>query len=181
MKKIFFSVSAAILLILGSFVCADNVFAEAIINSVKLNGPDNLIIKGGEQITATINVSLTNSSVWKSTAYRFGDGDWNCANTQDYSATITKEESFLIYAPIKQGTSDVNFEIYENDDCTNNLNSVSLSANLSSAVLNVLSFKTGKTWLSVVILVLIIIIASFITFYIVKKVVDGRTKIYKVD
>ncbi len=179
MNKVFF---IAVLAISGFFV-ANSASAAAVINSVKVNGADKTTIEAGAPITATINVSLTSPSVWKSTAYRFGDGNWNCVDTPDHAGNTAAAETFLITAPTKQGTSDVNFEVFENNNCTNGLDmaSVPASASLSVAVINVLSFGTGKTWLSVVLLALILIVAALVIFYIIRGTIYKKIKVNSED
>ena len=149
---------------------ASVISAETLINSVKLNGSDNLTVEGGGKIFAAVNVTLTNPSVWKSTAYRFGDGNWNCIDTQDYSGNITVIETFPIPGPAKMGTSNVEFSIYGNNDCTNGLNPKMMSANLLTSVTSVLFLGTGGIWL----FVLVLIILAIIIFYIVKKSVNKK-------
>jgi hypothetical protein len=165
--KIFFA--SAMALAVSVFFAAGSVSAAASINSVKLNGANNISVGPGSAVTAVINVTLTNSSVWRSTAYRVGNGNWICVDTPDHSANTTASETFLINAPSKQGSKNVNFEIYGNNDCTNGLDIASASASLSTVVMNILSVGTGKIWLSVILLALIIIVVVFVIFSIVKK------------
>jgi uncharacterized Zn-binding protein involved in type VI secretion len=165
LKKVFFAV-----LIISSFAFAGAVSADATITSVKLNGSNNSAAQGGAQITATVNVSLNGMSAWRSTAYKIGDGAWNCVDTPDHSGN-TATETFLITAPAKMGTDAVNFEIYGNNNCTNGLDIASASASLLTAVTNIFSFGTGEIWLSA----LIIIILAFAVFYIVKIILKKNT------
>jgi hypothetical protein len=167
-KKVLF-----VALILSSFIIAGNASASATIISAKLNGSSDLTANPNAQVTATINVNLTNSTVWRSTAYKIGTGNWNCVDTPDHSGNIVASETFLITAPREAGTNNVNFEIYENNNCTNGLDMASASASLLTAVTNVFSLGTGGIWISL----LILIILAIIIFYIVKKV-NGKKQIF---
>lgn len=144
---------------MGGFAFADSVLALATINSVKINGAENAVVEPGKAVTATINVSLSGSP-WRSTAYHFGVGIWNCVDTPDHPDGTTAEELLLINAPVKTGTSDVSFEVYENNDCTNGLGVASV-ASLLSAVGNAFSSGIGKIWLYVAFFVLITIVVSY--------------------
>ncbi|MDP3882568.1 MAG: hypothetical protein Q8Q48_00745 [Candidatus Staskawiczbacteria bacterium] len=176
MKKIFFAI-----LMVGTLGFAGNVLAEATINSVQINGADSINVRAGEPITATVNASLTNSSAWRSTAYRFGEGSWNCVDTKDHKGVTTATETFLITAPVRAGTNGVSFEIYTNNDCTNGPDITVLSASLLTTFINIFSFGTGETWLSIVSSVLIIIVLAFAIFYIIKIIIGKKTKINSED
>jgi hypothetical protein len=169
-KKVFLAILAAVLIV-SSFFVAGSALASATINSAKLNGLNNLTVEGSALITVTVDVSLTDQSVWKSTAYRFGDGSWTCVNTPDHTTgNTTATETFPITAPAKIGTSNVNFEVYGNNDCTTiSLDVTVAPANLLTAVRNVLSFGTDKMWLLVISFLLIIAIVVFTIFYFVKR------------
>ena len=162
-KKVFFAA-----LILSSFIIAGNASASATIISAKLNGSSDLTANPNAQITATVSVNLTGSTVWRSTAYQIGAGNWNCVDTPDHSGNTTVAETFSITAPREAGTNNVNFQIYENNNCTNGLDMASATASLSTAVIKILSLGTDQIWLS---LLLILIIFEIIIFYIVKIII----------
>jgi len=161
-RKVFFAV-----LILSNFIFAGNVLASATITSAKLNGLSDLTANPAAQVTATVSVDLTNQSVWRSTAYQFGNGNWNCMDTPDHSGNTAASETFSITAPREAGTNNVNFQIYGNNNCTNGLDMSSATASLLSAVTNIFSFGTGEMWLSL----LVIIILALAVFYIVKIII----------
>jgi len=162
-------------LIICSFTITGNALASAIINSVKINNTDNPSIVAGTPATATISVSLTSLDVWKSTGYKFGNGNWICVDTPDHLCNTTAIESFLITAPSGIGINNVNFEIYRNNDCTDGLDMAS-PASLLTAGKNIFSLGTGNTWLAIILLLLIIAVVIFVIFFIIKRDNIQRTK-----
>lgn len=175
-KKLFFAAFLA-LLVVGCFLTSNSASAAAVINNVKVNGAGAATVNPGVPITATVNVTLTSLSVWKSTAYRFGDGNWNCVDTPDHSGNTTAEETFAITAPVEAGTKNVTFEIYGNNNCTNGLDMALAAASLSGAVMSIFSLGTGKVWLAV----LIAIVVAIIIFYTTKRIIGKKTKINSED
>lgn len=169
MKKVFF----VSILMVGGFVFAGNALASATITSVKLNGSGDATANPASKVTATVNVNLTSPSVWRSTAYRIGEGDWNCIDTPDHSGNTNALETFPITAPRQAGTNNVNFQIYENNNCTNGLDIASASASLLTSVTNIFSFAQGGMWL----FILIVIILVVAIFYIAKIIIGEKTKI----
>jgi hypothetical protein len=165
MKK-YFSLALIIFLFVGFFSFAFNVSAESEIVSATLNGTSQWTTESGSQVTAIINVKLTEFSSWRSTAYQIGNEPWVCVDTPDHFGNITTSEIFPIIVSQKAGSVNVNFQIFENNNCTNGIESAIASADLSSAFMN--AFSIIIQWQFLLFLALIIFLI-FIIFYIVKK------------
>jgi len=164
----------AFILVLSGFFISDNVFASAVITSAKLNGLNDITVEGVTPITVTLNVNLTNQSVWKSTAYRFGGGAWTCINTPDHTIGTDITETFSIITPAKKGISKVYFEIYDNDNCAKNyISSVIMSpAGLLGSFMNIISFGTYSMWtvcLLTMLILFIILLVSLLCYFFKKK------------
>lgn len=175
-KKIYFSILAA-LIIMGSFFGANVADASMSIISAKLNGLSDLVVKGNTLITATVKVGLTGRSEWRSAAYRFGEGEWICVNTNDYAGNVAAVETFLITAPIKAETSKVYFKVYENDECADSSidNIIMLPASLLTSAANVLAFKTDDILSLSLVILLTAFILAFIVLYAFRK--EDKTEI----
>jgi hypothetical protein len=169
-KKFLFTL-AVVLLIAGGFFVAHTVLAYATIVSVKINGTDNSSVQSGVPIPVTVIVYLTTPNTWKSTAYQFGDGSWTCIDTTDHEGDGTVSETFFINAPSKVGENNVGFEVYGNNDCTNNSDVAIMSASLLSAFINVFSSATSKI---IILLLLTVIVVIFFVLYVVRRATDKR-------
>jgi hypothetical protein len=181
-KKVFLF-AFALALVIGGFLAAGSASAEATIDNVTLDGLNNITVIAGSPMTAKVDVSLTSPTAWKSTQYKFGNGSIICVDTPDHQGNGASAETFAITAPSKLGTSKVNFKVYENNDCTNGRNITSVlaitgvPASLLTAAINIFSFGTGGAWLSIALLILIIIAGVFVISYIIKRIVDKKSKI----
>lgn len=166
-KKLFFAVSATVLLL--SVFVANNVLASIAVADAKVNGARNITVEGSTPILATVSVVLTDESVWRSTAYRFGEGEWVCVNTSDHLGVDVATESFSIITPAKASTTDVHFQAYERDDCTNSLPIVVASASLLTALKDILNFENNQVWVFALLLILVIIIIVWAAYYLIKR------------
>ena len=141
-----------------------NASASSTIVGAKLNGLNNLTVEGSAPITATIDVKLTDGSVWKSTAYKFGDGSNVCVNTPDHNVSST--ESFSIVAPAKVGTSRVYFAAYGNDNCAPD---TMLSAGLLTSVMNMSADSYSVLSINLSIILFLFVAALAFLFHFRKK------------
>lgn len=162
-----FHIILAVGLMMGLFLVAGSATASLLVGGARLNGLNDLNAGGGDKIAATISVDITNGSVWKSTAYRFGEGEWVCVDTPNHTGDGLASETFLITAPSQEGTSNANFKVYSNNDCTDGLGVVSATASLMTASINILSLKTNEIMLIVASMLLIVLMIGL--FYIGKN------------
>lgn len=161
MKKFFY-----VILFLSGLFLAGHVNAAATISNVRLDGVDNLAVESGHSITATVWADITDETVWRATAYKLGDEAWFCVDTFDHKAGLS-EEKFIIAAPIKQGTINVEFEIFENDNCTNGLDVAKASAGLLGAASKIIMVPDNWVPWSLLLLVMFAVLLS--VFYIINK------------
>lgn len=116
-SKIFFS--GLILFFILGLIPSGTAYADFKVLNANLNGLSNLSASGSSLLRAYIEVLLTDGSVWRSTAYKFGNGEWVCVDTRDHSGNGIFSELFEVRVPAKEGDTSANFEVYSRDDCKN--------------------------------------------------------------
>jgi len=169
MKKTFIIITATLLFTVASLI-AEKASAAITIDDISLNGGSNLAISTGDQITAGVTVTLTDSSSWGSTSYKFGEGDWICIDTPDHFANSTATETILITTPSMPGVEDVKFEAYSNNNCTNDVGMTMATASLSEPTFNLISLGAGRLWLLAFLFALVITVILIIAPRVIKKI-----------
>ena len=127
LNKKFLPGAIALLLVCGFFVFGTNKASAAptphsidvtgvSLNSVSMTNPNKITVGPGATISAQVWVSTVNRD-WKSTSWRLGSGDYICYEHDDHLGTGSYTETFNITAPVNIGTYDVNFKVYDLDNC----------------------------------------------------------------
>ncbi len=106
------------------------------ITKVKVDNGNTTTVNSGETVGVKVKARLRRFS-WRSTAYKIGDGDWQChINDQAhvaYARVKVFTETFDITAPTDAGTYDLTVKISPNRecDCGDNLNNGGSGCNVS--------------------------------------------------
>ncbi|OMH38165.1 LamG domain-containing protein [Motiliproteus sp. MSK22-1] len=112
-----------IAILLVSFFVIGTASASRIINSVTLNGANNVSVSAGDTISASLSVTTSggaNSNAWKSSAWLIstssGSG-FTCVNHGNHNQSGTYSETFDITAPVSAGSYNAYFLVYNDNSC----------------------------------------------------------------
>lgn len=103
---------------------------------VTINGGTSVLVLPGTMLGVEAYARVSFRSSWKSTAYKVGDGSWECVNHPNHSAgwSLIKDftENFNILAPNTAGTYDLSVRLFShNNSC---VGSVDDSITLDDAI-----------------------------------------------
>lgn len=110
------------LLFILIFMLPNTAYAAISITSATLNGLSNVTVATNATITATLNVTTTNGTNWRSTSWSVGSGNVTCVNHTNHDGTGSYTETFSITAPNTAGTYSVSFVASSNNICTGTTN-----------------------------------------------------------
>lgn len=105
------------LLFILIFMLPNTAYAAISITSATLNGLSNITVATNATITATLNITTTNSTDWRSTSWRIGTGSITCVNHANHDIEGSYTETFNITAPNTAGTYSVSFMASSNNIC----------------------------------------------------------------
>jgi len=108
-----------------------------------LNGSTHVEVAPNETITVDLNVNTDDyrwsNNNWKSTAWKIGNGTWQCTYNPNYSDSGLHSYSFNINAPLQPGNYNVFFRAYNSNNCTsgwnNNYSETTLTNGITVVVL----------------------------------------------
>ncbi|HWK25246.1 MAG TPA: VWA domain-containing protein [Solirubrobacter sp.] len=86
------------------------------VNDVKVDSVDNTSSPPGAVLPATIQVSISGGTAWRSTRTEIG-GTTVCTDTADRTSTGTYTASYNVTAPRDPGSYDVTFTAFANASC----------------------------------------------------------------
>lgn len=93
--------------------------AAIVVNSILVNGGSTANVAPGATITVTVNVTLTNFTRWRSTAFTTTPPSTlsTCALSPDINVNGTFTRTFTLTAPTALGVYDLNVAAWTNPNC----------------------------------------------------------------